>query len=174
MTTNNDIYSAMSGGKVYKTYKKTIPAKLYVTVLNMLTGTPTPEGVMLVGDPRKNDNGAMFDVFSEQEDYFFKKMNKSHFDAGRLVEVSREGEKPRERTIEEFSDEELRTLINKPFLALQSTLNKTSSVATLFRIETIARDLEKSEKVMRAIASRLAEVQEKQLPTVPEAIEEEL
>jgi hypothetical protein len=174
MTTSNDIYSAMVGGKAYKTYKKTILGRLYVTALNMLTGTPTPEGVILEGDPRKNEPKSLFDVFSEQEDYFFKKMNKHHFDEGRLIEYSRGQEKPRERTIEEFSDEELRTLINKPFLALQNTLNKTTSVATLFRIESIARDLEKSEKVMKAIQSRLAEVQEGLVPSIPSTIEEEI
>ena len=174
MTTSNDIYSAMSGGKAYKTYKKTILGRLYVTALNMLTGTPTPEGVILEGDPRKDEPKALFDVFSEQEDYFFKKMNKRHFDEGRLIEVSRANDKPRERTIEEFSDEELRTIINKPFLSLQNTLNKTTSVATLFRIESLARDLDKSEKVMRAIQSRLAEVQEGMAPKISNVIEEEL
>ena len=174
MTTSNDIYSAMVGGKAYKTYKKTILGKLYVTALNMLTGTPTPEGVILEGDPRKNESGTLFKVFSEQEDYFFRKMNKRHFDEGRLIEYNDVGEKPRERTIEEFSDEELKTLINKPFLALQNTLNKTTSVATLFRIESLARDLDKSEKVMKAIQSRLAEVQEGNVKEVPSGVEEEL
>jgi hypothetical protein len=173
MTTSNDIYSAMSGGKAYKTYKKTILGRLYVTALNMLTGTPTPEGVILEGDPRKNEPRTLFDVFSEQEDYFFKKMNKRHFDEGRLIEFSRKEEKPRERTIEEFSDEELRTLINKPFLALQNTLNKTTSVATLFRIESLARDLDKSEKVMKSIQSRLAEVQEGLVKAPSNVVEEE-
>ena len=116
---NNEIFSAMVGGKPIKTYKKTILGRVYVTALNMLTGTPTPEGVILEGDPRKNDVSTMFDVFSEQEDYFFKKMNKRHFDAGVLIEFNRT-ETHRERTIEEFSDEELKSLINKPFLALCS------------------------------------------------------
>jgi hypothetical protein len=172
MTTNNDVYSAMVGGKPYKTYKKTILGKVYVTALNMLTGTPTPEGVILEGDPRKNEHTSMYDTFSEQEDFFFRKMNKRHFDAGILIEYSRAEEKPRERTIEEFSDDELKALISKPFLAVQATLNKTKSVATLFRIQTLASELEKSEKVMKAIESRLSEVQE--APKISNVIEEEL
>jgi hypothetical protein len=174
MTTSNDIYSAMSGGRALKTYKKTILGRLYVTALNMLTGTPVPEGVILEGDPRKNDPKCLFDVFTEQEDYFFRKMNKRHFDEGRIIEYSRKDEKERVRTIEEFSDEELKALINKPFLALQNTLTKTTSVATLFRIESLARDLEKSEKVIRAIQSRLSEVQEGSVPQLDSTIEEEL
>jgi hypothetical protein len=171
--TTNEIFSAMTGGKPLKTYKKTILGRVYVTALNMLTGTPTPEGVILDGDPRKNESGAMFDIFSDQEDYFFRKMNKRHFDAGVLIEFTKTST-PRERTIEEFSDEELKSLINKPFLALQNTLNKTTSVATLFRIESLARELEKSEKVIRAIESRLSEVQEASVPSMPQVIEEEL
>lgn len=170
---SNEVFSAMVGGKPIKTYIKTILGRVYVTALNMLTGNPTPEGLILDGDPRKKETGTMFDVFSEQEDYFFRKMNKRHFDEGVLIEYTRT-ETPRERTIEEFSDEELKTLINKPFLALQNTLNKTKSVATLFRIESLARDLEKSEKVMKAIQSRLSEVQENSIPEMSNRIEEEL
>src|SRR6185369_15230663 len=106
---NNEVFSAMVGGKPFRTYKKTILGRVYVTVLNMMTGTPIPEGVILDGDPNKNEVGAFFDVFSEQEDYFFRKMNKKHFDAGELIEFKRTDEAPRQRTIEEFSDEELKT-----------------------------------------------------------------
>lgn len=171
---NNEIYGAMMGGTPYKTYKKQILGRVYVTVLNMMTGTPTPEGIILSGDPRKNEPGCFYDVFSPQEEYYFRNKNKFHFDSGVLIEVQRQQEVTRERTIEEFSDEELKALINKPFLALQATLNKTNSVATLYRIETLARDLEKSEKVMKAITSRLSEVQEKDLPKMPSSVEEEL
>lgn len=170
---NNEIFSAMIGGNPIKTYKKTILGRVYVTALNMITGTPTPEGVILDGDPRKNEPGSMFDIFSLQEDYFFKKMNKRHFDAGILIEFKRT-ETPRERTIEEFSDEELKALIMKPHLALLATLNSTKSVATLFRIEALASELGKSEKVMTTIRSRLSEVQESQTPKMDRVIEEEL
>lgn len=174
MATNNDIYSAMIGGKPYKTYKKTILGRLYVTYLNMLTGTPVPEGTIMEGDPSTNEGTCLFDVFSEQEEYFFKKMNKRHFDEGRLIEYSRANEEPKERTIEEYSDEELRIIINKPFKALENTLNSTNSVATLFRILTLAQEMEKSGKVINHIESRLAEVQEGLTPKISNTIESEL
>lgn len=160
---NNEIYSAMIGGRPYKTYMKKILGRVYVTALNMMTGTPTPEGILLVGDPSKGETGTMFDVFSEQEDYFFRKMNKRHFDAGILIEHKRE-QTETERTIEQFSDEELRTIIAKPFKALEASLNSTKSVATLYRILTLAQEMEKSEKVIRHIESRLSEVQEASIP----------
>lgn len=167
------LYSAMVGGNPYKTYIKTILSRVYVTALNMLTGTPTPEGIILEGDPRKREEGAMIDVWSEQEDYFFRKMNKKHFDQGVLIEFKRT-ETKRERTIEEFTDEELKALINKPFLALKNTLNQTNSIATLFRIQALASELEKSEKVMKAIESRLSEVQLGETVTLPNSVETEL
>ena len=129
----------------------------------MLTGTPTPEGIILSGDPNKDDVSSMYDVFSEQEDYFFKKMNRRHFEDGTLVEHTK-AEQPRERTVEEFSDDELRAILGKPFQSLQQTLNKTKSVATIYRIQSLARDMEKSEKVMKHIESRLSEVQETPKP----------
>lgn len=170
---NNELFSAMVGNKPLKTYKKTILGRVYVTALNMLTGTPVPEGVILTGDPRKNEVGTMFDVFSEQEDYFFKKMNKVHFDEGRLIEVKRT-ETPRERTIEEYSDEELKTIIMKPFKALENAINSTKSQALVYRILTLAKELEKSEKVIRHIESRLSEIQEGEFLELPDKIEEEL
>ena len=170
---NNEIFSAMVGSRPIKTYIKTILGRVYVTALNMLTGTPTPEGVILDGDPRKKEPGTMFDVFSEQEDYFFRKMNKRHFDAGVLIEYIKT-DAPRERTIEEFSDEELKSLIVKPFLALRATINSTNSVATLFRTLSLAEEMEKSEKTLNAIRSRLSEVQEAQAPQLSNVIEEEL
>lgn len=169
---DNAVYSAMSGGKPYKTYKKVILGRVYVTVLNVSTGVPAPEGIILTGDPRKNEPSALYDVFSEQEDYFFRKMNQRHFTEGTIIEHQRSPEEARERTIEEYNDEELRKLISKPFLALQATLNKVSSVATVYRILGIAEEMDKSDKTIKAIKSRLSELQES--PVMPDVVEQEL
>lgn len=174
MATSNEVYSAMVGGKPYKTYQKKILGKVYITVLNMMTGTPTPEGVILSGDPRKNEPGTIYDVFSEQEDFFFRKMNRLHLDDGTLKEYSRDNETPRERTIEQFSDEELRAIIAKPFKTLENSLNSTTSVALLYRVLGLAQEMEKSDKVIRHIESRLSEVQEARIPKLNNVIEEEL
>jgi N-methylhydantoinase B/oxoprolinase/acetone carboxylase alpha subunit len=163
----------MVGGKPYKTYSKTIMGRVFITVLNMLTGNPTPEGVILSGDQRKDEPSSYYSVFSEQEDIFFRKMNRRHFEQGILIEkVLKEASK--ERTVEEYTDEELKAQIAKPFLALQHLLNSVKTVATLYRIQTLAREMEKSEKVMKAIESRLSEVQEAGAIVAPSTIEEEL
>ncbi len=170
----NEYFSAMSTGKPLKTYKKTILGRVYVTALDMMTGVPTPTGFILEGDPKRNDPGSMIDIWSEQEDYFFKRTNKRHLDQGVIIEFKRSAEVEKPKTIEQSSDDELKAMINKPFLALQATINKTNSIATLFRIKTLAEELEKSEKVVRAIESRISEVQDAQTPTMPSEIEETL
>lgn len=157
---NSDIFAAMNGGgKPYRTYIKTILGKVYVTILNMITGTPTPEGVILSGDPRKKDPGAMIDVWSEQEDYFFKKTNKSHFARGILIPYTSAEEVAPVKTIEQATDEELTKIVNSKYFSLVSELNKIESVAVLFRMKNIAEENEKSSKILEAIEARIYEVQ---------------
>lgn len=165
----NELFSAMSGGDPFKTYVKTILGKVYVTAWDVFNNQPI--GMILEGDPRKKDATSLIDLWSEKEDVFFRRMNKRHFTDGVLVEYKRAVVTvPHERTMEEFSDDELKVIISKPFLALQQALNKTESVAVLFRIQNLASEMEKSEKFMRAIESRLSEVQ--QVPVAPSSVEE--
>lgn len=166
----NNLFTAMSEDKPLRSYIKTILGKVYVEVWNSLTNKT--EGLLMEGDPRKKDAGSIFDTFSEQEDVFFRRRNKRHFDTGILISYSRPVDVVREKTIEEFSDEELTTIINKPFLALQAVLNKTESEIVISRILVLAQELDKSDKVVRAIESRLSEVQGG--TTMPSVLEEEL
>lgn len=170
----NEYFEAMTAGKPYKTYKKTILGKVYVHVLSMLTGTPTPEGIILEGDPRKNDPNSMIDIWSKMEDYFFRKMNKRHLADRVIVEFSKKDEVKKEKTVDDMTDEELKAVIVKPFYSIKAILDKTNSIATLFTIRNLAEELEKSEKVMKAIDSRISEVQEAKTPQMPSEIEEEL
>ncbi len=62
----------------------------------------------------------------------------------------------------------------KPFKALENAINSTKSQALVYRILTLAKELEKSEKVIRHIESRLSEIQEGEFLELPDKIEEEL
>ena len=155
MENSSQIYSAMQLNKPFKTYRKTILAKVSVNILDPFTDIPT--GILLTGNP-KTDSNASIDLWSEKEDVFFKRMNKRHFEIGNLLEIVRV-EEVRERTIESYTDEELSTIINSKFLSLQSILNKTDSVAVLLRMIDLAEGLEKSDKIMSALKSRLSELQ---------------
>lgn len=148
--------SALRGGKPYKTYIKTILGKVYITIWDSFENMPV--GLLLEGDPRNQDETCMIDVWSEDEDFYFKSKNKRHLQTGDIRVYVRKTEE-KDRTIEEFSDDELCELINSKFFTFQNVLNGTNSVAVLFRIKTLAQDLEKSDKIMKAIEARLSEVQ---------------
>lgn len=160
----NIINSAMYGGSPLKSYIKTILGKVYVTVWDSFTGGP--EGVILFGDPRKGDDTCVVDIWTEEEDYYFRTKNKRHLQTGDVILYTRKTE-VKERTVEEFTDEELTEILNKKYFALQNVLNSTTSVAVLFRIRSLAEKLEKSDKIMSAIDGRISEVQAEEYKPVP-------
>lgn len=164
--------SAMATGKPYKSYIKTILGKVYVTIWDIFENVPV--GLILQGNPRNNEEGTFVDLYSEYEYNFFRKANKKHIDSGYLVEYTHPENVVVEKPLEQYSDEEIKELINSPFLKLRDALNKTKSVALLFRFESIASDLEKSDKILSAIRSRLSEVQQEETPDIPNQLEDEV
>jgi hypothetical protein len=156
------IFSAMQAGNPYATYRKTILAKVYINILNPFSGNP--EGIILYGDP-KNDESGRIDTWSEKEDLFLRRMNKNHFARGTLLKIERET--PVEvRTIEQYSDAELAELLRLKYYSLQRQLSEIESAPVLMRLIAIARDEEKSEKIIKTLEARLSEVELKQPPTV--------
>jgi len=167
----NLVGSTLYSGKPLKSYIKTILGKVYITVWNSFEGIA--EGHLLSGDPRHADEGCIVDIWTEEEDYYFRNKNKRHLQTGTIISYSRK-ESVAARTLEEFSDEELRLEINKKFLAFQNILNSTSSIAVLFRIKNLAGEMEKSEKIVKAIEARIAEVQAEEFKPMPESVVSEL
>jgi hypothetical protein len=51
----------------------------------------------------------------------------------------------------DITDEELTQIINSKFFTFNNVLNNTDTVAVLFRILNLARDLEKSDKIIKVI-----------------------
>lgn len=156
---NNAILEAMSEGKPFKTYKKTILGVLNVIRLDPIGSKP--DGVLVKGDPIKNEEDCLIDVWSQVEDTFFRKMNRRHLESGRLISFERKVEEgPKEKMVEEYSDEELEELVlKKKFFTLQNVLSKTESEALVYRLRTLAEKLEMSEKITKVIDSRLSELQ---------------
>jgi hypothetical protein len=154
----NELFSAMNGSKPYQSYKKTILAQAAVTLWDTFMEAPTQ--IIVKGDPKRDLESCIIDVWSEKEKVFFERMNRRLFNDGTLIPYNRpEVVEKVEKTYEQFSDEELVGVVNSKFLALQSTLNKMESVAVLFRLKNIAEENEKSEKIVRAIEARISEVQ---------------
>lgn len=155
-TVTQEVYSAMQVGKPYAKYKKTILGKVYLEVLNPFSGNP--EGVILHGNPMKNQEGCFVEVWSVSEDVYLKRRNKKHFEDGTL-QVWKSKKTKKEKLLSEWTDAEVTELINSPFLKLQSVLNKTTSESFVLRILTRAQEMEKSEKLLKAIEARLNEIQ---------------
>lgn len=148
--------SAIHGGKPLTSYVKTILGKVYVTVWDSFENQPV--GMILEGDPRKGDESCIVDIWSKEEDFYFKSKNKRHLQTGDVISYERKQEE-RERTVEEYSDEELSAIVNSKFFTLQNVLNNTESIAVLFRIKGLAQEMEKSDKLIKAIEARISEVQ---------------
>lgn len=150
------LYSAMNTGNPYKSYKKTIIGKVFVTVLDQFSDTPT--GVILEGDPKKGDMGTVIDVWSEKEDVFFRRMNFNHLNTGTMIPYSRV-EVKEEKKVEQSTDEELKVLLSNKFFALQSKINGIDTIPVLARMLDMARDMGKSEKITKLIEARITEIQ---------------
>jgi len=158
MTENSvqlQMFAAMQLEKPFKTYRKTILGRVSVNYIEPFSGKPA--GIILMGNP-KTDESARIDTWTEVDDGFFRKMNKRQFEVGNLLEMART-EEVKERTIESFSDEELTKIINSKYFTLEATLNKITSVAVLFRMVELAKELEKSDKIMKAFESKISELQ---------------
>lgn len=153
---NREVFAAMQNKDPLKTYKKTILGKVYVTALDPFSDQPM--GVSLEGLP--GEESEFLDVWTQKEVLFVEKMNRKLFEAGVLIEAYRkEPVEEKEKRIETFSDEELTEVINSKFLSLKSALNNTKSEAVLFRMLNLAKEMEKSEKIVGAIEARLSEIQ---------------
>lgn len=129
-----------------------------------------PDGSLLTGDPRNNEEGCIVDIWNDQEDVYFKRMNASLLSKGLILPYQRKEETEHVKTVEESTDEELLELVNSKFFTFQSKLNSINTIPVLFRILEVARQAEKSEKIIKLVEARLAEVQGNEY-TAPTVIE---
>lgn len=148
-------YSAMQTGMPYKRFIKTILGKVHVVALNPFTDQP--EGIILEG----NEDKSYIDLWDTKADAFFRRLNAKHIEAGRLAEVKVKEEVPT-KSVNDMGEEELDTLLNSKFLVLRSALTQFTSEAPVFRLLNRARELDKSEKIIKRIEERLAELQNSQ------------
>jgi hypothetical protein len=145
-------YSAMQTGTPYKRFQKTILGKVHVVALNPFTDQP--EGIILEGSGEES----FVDVWDEKADAFFRRLNAKHFESGRLSEV-----KVREdavvKSVNDFTEDDMDILLNSKYLVLKSALTHFTSEAPVFRLLNRARELDKSEKIIKRIEERLVELQ---------------
>lgn len=170
MATERDIYAAMQEGQPIARYKKAILGKVHVVALNPFTGEP--EGIVLEGNPNKVDefDTQIIELWDFKALQFFERMNKRHINAGRLIKVKEVPKPAPSPNI--ISDEEIDKLLNSKFLALKNRLVKFTDTAPVFRILNRARELDKSEKIIKHIEETLSTLQLAEYGEVKESSEE--
>lgn len=154
------VVSAINQGKPFEVYKKTILGKALVRVLNPFNHKE--EERLLEGNPDSGAEDCFIKLWSMAESEYFKNYNRKHLQSGVLVKVE-QAPQPVERSANAVTDEELDEMLNSPFFTLQNALNKFTSTAPVFRLEKMATEQEKSEKMLNAIRARLSELQELEL-----------
>lgn len=153
---SSEVFSKMQEGSPVASFKKTILGQVGVHVLNPWTGQP--EDRILKGDPRTNDDGCIVDLWSGAELMYFTKSNKRHFETGNLIEFKRTKTTP-EKSVNDITDEEIVKVLNDRFYTLQGKLSSFTSPAPVHRFLSIAREMEKSEKIIKHIEARLSELE---------------
>jgi hypothetical protein len=149
------VWASMQSGTPFNSYRKTILGKVAITILSPFT--LKPEGILLEGEP-KTDERATIDVWSEMEDLYLKRQNKKHFAEGTIIKVTRE-EVPETHTIEQYSDAEILEVLKYKPVSFFKTLEEIKTAPVLMRMAELAREAEKSEKMIQAIETRLSAVQ---------------
>jgi hypothetical protein len=164
---SSSVYSAMQAGAPFRVYKKVILGRAFVQLLNPFDGKP--EGRVLMGNPSKNDEDCFVQLWSEKEHEFFKRMNKTHIRKGIVIPVDVDEYLKITNEYDgidysQFTDNSIDSILNSPFLSLRAHLNKADSEAYVFRILGRAEALEKSDKIISAIKSRISEIQTAEYP----------
>jgi hypothetical protein len=160
------VVDAMVEGKPLKRYKKTILGKVYVTALDPFSDEP--EGVILQGNPNNPDelDTQVIEIWDERQDLFFRRINKRHFEAGRLMMIT---ELPKAQpSVNDVSEDELDEILKLRFMAFKAKLNAFTEEAPVYRLLNRARELEKSDKIVKHIETRLLELQNEKYVPEPE------
>lgn len=146
------VYSAMQVGEPLKRYKKAILGKVHISVLNPFSDLP--EYVLLTG--KEDEENSYIEIWSEKADMFLRKMNAKHFKAGRLVEM--ESKVVETASPNQLLDSEIDELLSSPFMSLQNKLKTFTDTVPLYRFLTRARELEKSEKIIKRIEESITKL----------------
>jgi hypothetical protein len=154
-------YGLMQTDDPFKSYTKTILAKVFVNVLNPFTGEV--EGIILVGNPKEHIRTAIVDIWTEKGDSYFRNANQKHFEDGTIIPYTKEKTEPTEEEhLNTLSDEEIEVLLKSKFFTLSNAVSKMTAVAPVYRTLEMAKELEKSEKIIKFLEGKISELQMKE------------
>ena len=148
-----DVFSAMQEGQEpLARYTKTIVGKVQVLALNPFS--EQPEGVILEGAGKDS----YIELWTSKQLVFFERMNGPHITAGRIVKMEKPPV-PQPPSPNQLSDEVIDALLNGKYMTLKYRLEKFTDVAPVLRLLNRARELEKSEKIIKHLEERIAQIE---------------
>lgn len=156
MPSVNNIY--MVAGEPYARYVKTLRSLVSGMRLNPTTQVMTPVDFVVASHPERFEyDSEVIEIYSEQEDRYFKQANRSLFQSGLLKAYDGAKELP---PLENFmSDEEVKQIATiKNTNELRTRLLKVDSPITLARILSAAEEANATKRVLDAIRERKAEI----------------
>jgi hypothetical protein len=152
-----DLFSAMQeGSEPLARYKKTILGKVHVLALNPFSDAP--EGVILEGDGKDS----YIELWTSKQLVFFEKMNggkpNSHIQAGRIVKMEK-APVPPPPSPNQLTESDIDKLLKGPYLTLKHKLEDFTDTAPVLRILNRARELEKSEKIIKHLEEKISQIE---------------
>jgi hypothetical protein len=148
-----DMYAAMQEGREpIARYKKTIVGKVHVVALNPFSDEP--EGVLLEGNGEKS----YIELWDTKQLVFFERMNRKHLQAGRVIKMEKAPE-PEPPSPNQITDDEIDKLLEGRFLTLKSRLDKFTDTAPVLRLVNRARELDKSEKIIKHLEEKISQIE---------------
>ncbi len=139
----------------YKRYIKAVLSRVAVKILDPISLRESE--VILSGDPAKEEQSAILDLWTPMEQVYFERSNRQILGEGLVIEYSK-SIKP-VTSVNTISDEEIDAALNDRFFTLKNLLDKFTSPAPVSRILAKAQDMNKPVKTIDAIKARLSELQ---------------
>jgi len=122
--------------------------------------TDQPEIILLEGDPKdKSNESNHVKIYTDKELAFFMRMNRRLLEIGHVIRDDKfitEEKDEEKKPLEQYTDDELAELISKPYVVAKKAVDSTDNPVVLNRMLDIAKDLNKSAKLVSYISDRIA------------------
>jgi len=154
-----DVIDAMQSGKpAFATYKKTILGRVLVKFLDPIR--MQPQESILKGDPLNpnDEEDWAIKVWSQAEDAYLKRYNKVHFENGSLIPYTAEDQD--EVSVNQISDEEIESILQKPFFALKNKLEEFTSPVPVRRFLQMAERMNRPVGTTKYIQEVLSKMEQ--------------
>ena len=139
----------------YKKYIKVTLGRVSCKILDPISGEQVE--VILEGDPKLKPDTCILEIWTQVEDTYFQRANKSILNEGLVISYESEA-----ITVEfpnSVSDEDMTEALAGKFMQVKNLLDKFTSTVPAERMLNLAEDMNRPVKTIDAIKARLSELQ---------------